>query len=331
MACFKPIPAWRTDDGEIIFKERGRIKDNLFLPCARCIGCRLEHSRQWAMRAVHEAKLHKYNSVVTLTYAPEHLPELGQLRPRDATFFFKRTLKALVKGNDPILCATTTHTIGRSYGATPHAPAKPTFRYFYCGEYGANWGRPHYHACLFGIDFGDKKYLATTPAGSKLWRSPTLERLWPYGHSTVGQLNFESAAYTARYVMKKLSGDGNRTDYEIIDPETGEITEKKKEFARMSRRPGIGKAWFDRYKNDAYPEGKVVIRGHKVNAPRYYTKLYKELDPLGYELLEYGRYLEGILHAEHNTDERLHVREQVLAAKLGALKRHNRRESPCKS
>lgn len=299
MACYKPITAWRTDDNEIVFKERGRLHSQLTLPCGKCIGCRLEYSRQWATRCMHEGKVHARNCALTLTYAPEHLPPYGNLFPRHVTLLLKRMRKAL----------------GR-------------FRYFYCGEYGESWGRPHYHLLVFGLNFDqDRRYLFQTPAGSRLYRSPALEKLWPLGHATVGELNFESAAYTARYVMKKLTGDGERDNYQVIDPDTGEVIEKRKEFCRMSRRPGIGKPWFDRYYKDAYPEGKVVVRGHLANTPRYYDVKYKEIEQLKYEEMQYGRYLEQQLHAQHSTDERLRVREEVTEAKIGQLRRHNHRET----
>ena len=127
-------------------------------------------------------------------------------------------------------------------------------RYFHCGEYGDENMRPHYHACLFGLDFEDK-YVWMERNGNKLYRSPTLEKIWPFGYSSIGEVNFETAAYVARYVMKKVTGEGKDRlkvkecdgelvelkHYQMLDKDTGEIIELKPEYTTMSRRPGIGK------------------------------------------------------------------------------------------
>lgn len=270
---------------------------------------------------MHEAKMHRYNSFVTLTYKPEKLPEHGQLVKRDVTRFLKRTLRALVKGRGQFLCATTTATIGRSHGATPHTPATPTFRYYYAGEYGEQFHRPHFHICMFGLDFADKIYLARTPTKNRLYRSPTLEKLWTDGFSSIGEVNFETAAYVARYVMKKITGNRKEKHYERTDAETGEIYQLQPEYNQMSRRPGIGKPWLDKFKTDVYPEGKVIVRGKQTNSPRYYDKLYAKMEPLQYEDLQYGRYVEGLLHVADQTPARLAARERVTEAKLSMLKR----------
>lgn len=293
MACYKPLTAFQLTSGEITFAERGDIQRNLTLACGQCIGCRLERSRQWALRCLHEAKMHRANSFVTLTYREEHLPEHRQLVKRDPVLFLKRLRKATGK----------------------------RFRFYMAGEYGEQYGRPHYHFCLFGLNFPDQQYLQRSPTGYRLYRSPLLEKVWPYGFNTVGELTFETAAYTARYVMKKMNGARAQQHYTRTDPETGEIYQLQPEYNNMSRMPGIGKAWLDKYATDAYPEGKVVLRGKKCNTPRYYDKEYKKLDPLGYEQLQFAREREGLLHHLDQTDERLAVREIVATAKIRTLKR----------
>ena len=92
-----------------------------------------------------------------------------------------------------------------------------------CGEYGENRGRPHFHACLFNFDFPDKKVWRKTSQGHPVWRSPSLEALWPYGFSEIGSVTFQSAAYVARYIMKKATGRDAEQVYEWTDPLTGEV------------------------------------------------------------------------------------------------------------
>jgi hypothetical protein len=190
------------------------------------------------------------------------------------------------------------------------------------GEYGENFGRPHFHACLFGIDFDDKKLWKRTSAGSNLYTSKNLEILWPFGYSSIGDVTFESAAYVARYIMKKVTGKNAKDHYTEINPETGEITTRKPEFTKMSLKPGIGYEWYKQYTSDVYPHDYVVVRGKKVKPPKYYDKKYKIDNPYEFDELLYIREMSAKLHTADNTPERLAVKEQVTKAKLQKLKRN---------
>lgn len=251
---------------------------------------------------MHEAQMHKYNCMLTLTYNDEHLPSDLSLRYQHWQAFMRRLRKALGRGKKTI----------RHQGSA---------RFYLGGEYGPLYGRPHYHACLFGVDFADQVYHSTTRAGEKIYTSQTLDQLWGKGFASIGNITFQSAAYIARYIMKKRTGDKNKTTYEILDPETGEIHFKKKEFNNMSRRPGIGSTWYDKYQDDVHPQGKVVVRGHQQNTPRYYDNKFKHIDKLAHEHLKYLRHLEAIAHAHDQTDERLAVQETVALAKTRSLTR----------
>lgn len=321
MACYHPLRAWRSDDGEILFAERGRIHSQITLACGQCIGCRLERSRQWAVRCMHESKTHRYNSFLTLTYNDNNLPPYGTLRYQDYQAFMKRLIKSASRGGENSAIAHTPSAPGhRSYAASRRRKSS-NIRFYMCGEYGETYRRPHYHACLFGADFKDKVYLAKSPTGKKLWRSPELERLWPHGFSSIGELTFESAAYVARYVMKKITGQQAKKHYERIDPNTGEIIDIKPEFNQMSRGQGIGKAWLERFETDVYPSGKVIVRGIQTQPPRYYDKQYKKLHPLEWEALEYDRHIKGKEQHQEQQPHRLQAREKVAAAKISMLKR----------
>lgn len=301
-------------------RAHGGTLRELEIACGQCIGCRLERSRQWAVRCMHEAKMHPHNCFVTVTYAPEHLPPHGSLTKRHHQLLLKRIRSALVRkhGDDSPFLYQRAH-VHAHMGLRPI----PQLRYYMAGEYGDRLARPHYHFCLFGIDFADRKYWGTTKAGSKIFRSPTLEKLWPYGHSTVGDLTFESAAYTARYVMKKINGKQKQKHYEKVDPTTGEIIQIQDEYNEMSRAQGIGKTWIQKYAADAYDAlpGKVIVNGKEANTPRYYDKQLKKWDADKYELLLELRQLEGRKHAADQTPRRLRAREEVAAAKISHLKR----------
>lgn len=293
MPCYHPIPAWKGRDGVVFSEHKSNDGIRIDLPCGRCIGCRLERSRQWATRIIHEAKSNDFNSFVTLTYSAEHLPRRGSLDYSDFQRFMKRTRK--------------------HYGQK--------IRYYVCGEYGEQLERPHFHACLFGIDFSHDRVLWSN-RGFRLYRSPTLEKLWPFGYSTIGELNFETAAYTARYVMKKVTGDMAKSHYERIDPDTGEIYQLTPEFNKMSLKPGIGSKFIESYMGDVYPHDYLIVNGVKTKPPRYYDKKFEAHDPDAFDNLKADRQFNASIHAADNTYERLAVKEAVTTAKITQLKRN---------
>lgn len=281
---------------------------------------------------MHEKQMHKYSCVVTLTYNDSHLPKDLSLNYYHFQRFIRRLRKALHRKYSPAPRDPAHRPGAGEYSLTilHHAEVSPTnttsarlpqIRYYMGGEYGEQHGRPHYHAALFGIDFADRIYFAKSPAGTKIYTSPTLEKLWPLGFSSIGDVNFSSAAYIARYIMKKRTGDGNKTHYQIVDLETGELHTRRKEFNQMSRKPGLGRTWLEKYQTDAYPHGKVVVKGHQVPTPRYYDKIFADLEPLQYEQLQYVRYVEQIALTHEHTDARLAVQEQVAKAKHKSLRR----------
>jgi len=248
MPCYKPLSL-----------PRPKLKTGFqTVPCGRCIGCRLERSRQWAMRVMCEAQLHKHNSFITLTYREADLP-WGRLAPtlvpRDLTLFWKRLRKEF------------------GYG----------IRYYACGEYGERFGRPHYHSAVFGFDFPDKRH-TDTKNDFRYYSSAELDRIWGHGNCIIGDLTFESAAYVARYVTSKLTG-----------PSAVKYVQRgqEPEFSRMSLKPGIGAAWFDKYSTDVFPRGHMRIRGKVSRPPRYFLELLKRFNPLEADIQAGRRIFEG--------------------------------------
>lgn len=300
MACYHPWQAWRTRTGDVVFVERGDIVESLTLACGRCVGCRLERSRQWAVRVMHEASLSDRNSFVTLTYSDDHVPSDGSLRYPDFQRFMKRLRKRW-----------------------------PGTRFYMCGEYGEEELRPHFHVGLFGIDFHEDRYhWRKSKSGFPLFRSPALERLWTFGSSEIGNLDFESAAYMARYCMKKVNGDMAREHYKRVDTDTGEVTWRVPEFTRMSLKPrrpggpgGIGAEWFERFGKEVFPHDRVISNGVPAKPPRYYDQLLKRQDPDALERIKEQRVSRARERHEDNTPERLAVREVVATARLNQSKR----------
>lgn len=196
-----------------------------------------------------------------------------------------------------------------------------------CGEYGSETFRPHFHACLFGMDFADKKLYASRE-GINLYGSESLDALWQKGFCTVGEVSFESAAYISRYITKKITGDlADELDkdglkhYEWLCPYTGEITEVEPEYTRMSLKPGIGAKWYERYSSDVHTHDHIVINGHKCRPPRYYDKLLEADDPEKLTDLKIVRQIRAIEREADNTRKRLSDKKVCMEAKLNQLKR----------
>lgn len=298
MPCYHPIDAFQCSDGSVVFTDNLRRNDvvrRLQVPCGRCVGCRLERSRQWAVRCMHEASLYDANVFVTLTYDDEHLPEFNSLNYKHFQDFMKRLRKRF----EPV-----------------------NIRFYMCGEYGDDFSRPHYHACLFNCFFPDRRRISSGTSGSPLYRSDILSSLWPHGYSSIGDVTFESAAYVARYVMKKVTGDAADSHYTTVDPDTGEISKRTPEFNKMSLKPGIGAAWFAKYHKDVFPRDFVVSRGTQAKPPRYYDKLLKKNFPDLVDEVQFKRYNDAQARRDDSTDDRLAVREEIALAKLSSLPRN---------
>lgn len=299
MPCYHPIPMWHSKNinketgkrpltanyGDA-WRPLGRLPDTIYVPCGQCVGCRLEYSRQWAMRCVHEFETAgRVGSFITLTYNPDNLPPDGKVRKDHVQKFFKRLRKKFGNG----------------------------IRFFACGEYGHNFKRPHYHAIIFGLQFTDLM-IHTVKHGYQYYRSPTLERLWPYGFSLVGNVTFESAAYVARYVFKKQKGD--------------DVDDSLQPFVLMSRMPGLGHDWYNKYKNQIYPNDFIVIRdGITCKPPQYYDSLLEKDNPELYEQVKKARQAK-YRRDEDMTDEEYaaaEIQERLKAKKLTKLVRrlHN--------
>lgn len=311
MPCYKPLQAFRARAGRnretggwpLVFKRtEGYTDKEVQIPCGRCTGCRLERSRVWAMRCMHESSLHVKNCFLTLTYSDENMPPDWSLRPEDMTKFLKRFRK--------------------KYGK---------IKYYQAGEYGDTTLRPHHHAIVFGFDFDDKKYHSRS-SGFNLFTSKKLERLWPFGHSLIGGVTFESCAYVARYIMKKSLGKDSELDYMDVCPMTGLIlNERRPEYATMSQ--GIGKDWFKKFQSDIYKEGSegtVFARGGIASKPpRYYEDLFansKEhaddnVNSRRLGTIKIRRKIKAEKNWKDNTIERLRVKEEVKDASIKLLKR----------
>ncbi len=332
MSCFHPIYAVRIgikENGKADLKMLGYTPDDretyviwhnhqyprsalVPLPCGQCVGCRIDYSRQWANRCMLELGYHDSAWFCTFTYDDDHVPrtyypdpETGEaipaltLQKRDFQLLMKRIRKKFE--NDKI-------------------------RFFMSGEYGSSTFRPHYHAILFGLHLDDLIPYKTVKEADQYYtyyNSPSLQECWPYGYVVVGEVTWESCAYTARYVMKKLKGK------EAVFYESHNI---QPEFTLMSRKPGIARQYYDDnpglydfdFINVSTPKG-----GKRFRPPRYYDKLFEIDNPEEFKVLKEKRAdlarksQEAKLKATSlQSAELMQVQEDKLSNRLKSLRRN---------
>lgn len=285
MPCYSPLHGYRarrpsaSGKYQVVFNSRhGMIDLPMTVPCGQCIGCRLERSRQWAIRCVHEAQMHDDNCFITLTYDERTIPENNSLNLRHIQLFCKRLRKKVGK-----------------------------FRYFHAGEYGNSTYRPHYHMLLFGYRPRDLRHYKTSEIGHPLYTSKLIDETWGLGKCFLGDVSFDSAAYVARYIMKKVTGEMAEGYYEG----------RKPEYITMSRNKGIGESWLQRFKNDIYRHDHLVCNGKVMRAPRAYDRRIEFTDPSLIEKIKRRRKV----RAKVWTQEQLDTSRLVKLAQIQSLKR----------
>lgn len=315
MACTRPLKAWKygthpSGKQKLVFKDPGPQYEMQEVPCGKCESCKLDYSREWATRVFHEMQVTKVGCFLTLTIDDDHMVRESfvydgvtyppfSVYKRSVQLFLKRLRKemSLVRVNPE------TGRRKRYY---------QKFRYLACGEYGDGRKRPHYHLCIMGLDFPDKRYWKTSDSGAILYRSAVLEKLWHYGFSSIGEVTWQTAAYVARYTFKKSKKRGS---YEFVDTSSGEIHELMPEFLLMSK--GVGLDWWLKYGSDTDKDYLVVDRDKKVKVPRYYDKQREKKDPESLVEIKAERERQ----AKERVIDNLGGREVVKSAQVKMLKR----------
>lgn len=304
------VASYSTDHIEIdeqgrIYKAHDRLVRNSSavcvrefreIPCGQCIGCRLERSRQWANRCSLEMGLHEKNCFVTLTYDDDHLPMNPAVTGRSVDTVTGETwlnysddefvntlrledLQNFMKGLRREINKKPKGAKGKYYKKGD--PEFQTVRYFASGEYGDHTRRSHYHCLLFGYMPDDLSPVSVSEIGYTYYTSETLSRIWNKGFVIVTEASWETAAYTARYIMKKQTGQ-NAKFYE----ENNILPE----FCTMSRNPGIGFSWYNDHKKcyAIFSDKILPSAGDKrrFNRIRYFDKKFNEEYPFDMETMK---------------------------------------------
>lgn len=302
MTCYYPTPAFVTANPNAEGKKHVSFNptpghNSFLLPCGKCLGCRLDRSRDWAARCTHEAQLHEFKCFLTLTYDEKNLPEDRSL---DHAHFQKFM-----------------------HDLRQHKQFEGIrISYLMCGEYGETTLRPHYHAIIFGIDFPDKKHY-TTRRNHRIFTSALLDKIWSRGECKIGNVTPESAAYVARYAVKNSGPLFPHGNYTWLNQDTGELVQVKPEYGRMSTRPAIGKLWYEKFASDVHTYDHVILKGKEFKPPRYYDKLLQRNHPERFAEIKAKRMQQGQTPSAtwNNSTARLRVREEVKQSKIKSLKR----------
>lgn len=233
------------------------------IPCGKCIGCRLTYSREWANRIMIEAKQWPKDTCwfLTLTYNDEHIPTK---EVKDENTGITKTGMTLYKKDIQNFLKRLRNHYEYKYNHTG-------IRFFLAGEYGETTNRPHYHACIFNMPIKTELIvLKKNELGQTIWTNEEIEKIWKKGFISIGHLCWETAAYTARYIMKKQKGETAAWYYQS--------QAKNPEFTLMSRKPGIARNYYEEKKEEIYKNDEIFLsKGNKVlkaKPPKYYDKLY---------------------------------------------------------
>lgn len=312
MACYTPYRHYRvigekTDEGKKLYvSSHSATKGRPFIieqtECGQCTGCRIRRIRDMSIRCCHEARLHKENLYLTLTYNDENLPEDRCVRVEE----FQSFMKKLRHFFNRWYYDNKSRKYRRVEKSKKNKFKGRKLRYYVCGEYGRicricgvpeklcrrmvkskfsvyhqfkeQLGRPHFHAIVFNCMFYDLEVLKEEN-GFKYYESEKLNSIWEKGEVVIGEVNSTTAAYVAKYIMKRVTGKQAENHYRQIDPYTGEIRKLTPEFRSSSNRPGIGYDWIVKNFRDVYPKDFVTYDGTIYRTPSYYDKVYEVHHP----------------------------------------------------
>lgn len=312
MACLKPIQVYNLNKGEKVkFKKYSNIdvakldmnmnyENNNSVPCRKCIECKLDNAKEWAIRSALQCKSSEDNWFITLTYSDEFIPVNDK-------GIFTVSYKDLSRFIESLRKVFTRQGI-------------KDIKYLASSEYGSRLNRPHYHLCFFGLPLNDLELTGeVSKLGHPYFVSKLVDKIWNKGIHKIGRVTYQSAGYVARYTLKKLSN----LDYKKlgIEPE------------RLFMSKGIGKKYFEENKEHIYKYDVVNLNTDKVliklQPPRYFDRLYEKHNSDHLQEIKNAR----IVNAKHNLVSRvensgigyvnlLGNKQHILHERVKALKRN---------
>ena len=230
-----------------------KLTANQVFNCGTCIICRKRRSLELAMRCVLHASLNPDNCFLTLTYDEKKITYHNNFEYEDIQKFKKKLRRHCEYHYDKKVQVFNVH------------------------EYGKN-GKKHWHLVVFNHDFKDK-ILFTKSSQNNLYVSPTLDKLWPHGFSTIGDITEASAMYQSQYMQKDLKN--------------GNWTNDKKSHSKHS---GIARDYFYKNYEQILKLGYIPFSGRRAPLPRYFQKVAHNTGPTSTNLL-----ISKIIHLENGS------------------------------
>lgn len=245
MDCIKPLL--------VRCKSGVRAGQIITVPCGHCMACRIKKTKEWTIRLQMELKGWKDAVFATLQYNEDNVPTTNcgklYLNKVDLQNFFKRLRK-----NNP----------------------ERKVKYYASGEYGDRFGRPHFHAIIFGY-------------GANKDDQELLDDAWQYrGHIFLEPVCGSNISYVCGYTKKKIY-------YDHLD--------KWKEYGCLPspfsvQSQGLGKDYALEHMEEFKDKLSIRYRGRNASIPRYFLTKDDELKQLvefktERQSLESGRYDES--------------------------------------
>lgn len=242
-------------------------------PCKKCNGCIMDRGKSWANRMEMELPYHEQAWFLTLTYDDNHAPmsydqglgvdeETGEIVTENLTLdysdlekFWKR-LRRWTEYNN------------RAIYVEYKGKKKNDLMYYAGGEYGGKTHRPHYHAIVYGLNIKKEELKEYKRARGKVYYTcDWLTKIWGKGYVIIGQAEWQSMAYTARYCTKKAYGKNAKEYYKALAVQPEE--------SRMSKEPAIGLRYYEEHKDEIYQKDKITLKnGRSCKPPTYFDKLF---------------------------------------------------------
>lgn len=251
-------------------KNKGWLYEQI--PCQHCWACKLNYAAQWATRIMVECLSSEHNYFITFTYDDLNLPIPEETQYNGQTYVNDGTWSGSLYPED---ISKFINSLRKYFERKGHTGIK----YFYAGEYGETTKRPHYHMILMNCPLNINEFydFHVNPTTKKLhWKSHEIEKYWDQGMIDIGEVEYASAAYVARYCMKKITEDSDKTVYWAngMHPE----------FVRMSRRPGIGSDYFNENWETIYKNDELLVKNFhgktiSVKPPKAWDRKFKEAHP----------------------------------------------------
>lgn len=294
------------------------------IPCGKCIGCRLDYSKTWATRAMLEAMQWEENYFITLTYDDKHKPYNWQMPDLETGQIYTDP----GNWNGYLNPDDMKHFMYRLRTDYARKFKHRGIRMMYCGEYGEDTKRPHYHAILFNmpIPANELKVYKQTYTKDFLYTWDWLTEEWGKGNVIIAEVTWNTCAYVARYMCKKQKGPTS-SEYYASRGQTPE-------FMRVSNRPGLARQYYEEHKKEIYAGDELIIKGRNgkpvcIKPPKYFDNLFKEFNKEYMEELKERR-SEACQTSEKlkgktttlKKAERLEIEERSIKARTTSLKRN---------